>query len=246
MSTPTIRTHSSSWPKNPSPDSATHLLIGKNHFMLGDYKKATDEFDKAIALAPNSSEAELCVAAPGRRAENNSLMAVVYAGKARQSFEMAVALDPHNGEAKNDLFNDHLNAPGFLGGGIEKAQAAARAIATERPAEYEFEEAQLAEKRNDLSAAEAHLRRAVELAPTQPGRVVDLARFVAKHGRLEEATAVLSMRTSWRPTSRALPLRKQKPISRIIAMPKKRALLQRYLKDNRRRTIHPDRKRKSC
>src|SRR5439155_8439289 len=39
--------------QDPSPDSATHLLIGKNHFMLGDYKKATEEFDKAIALAPN-------------------------------------------------------------------------------------------------------------------------------------------------------------------------------------------------
>ncbi len=114
-------------------------------------------------------------------------MAGVHASKARQCFERAVALDPHNREAKNDLFDFYLNAPGFLGGGMEKAEAIAKSIANERPPESEFEEAQLADRRKDYAAAEAHLRRAMELAPGEAGRIVDLARYVAKRGRLKES-----------------------------------------------------------
>ncbi len=172
-----------------APDSPTYLLTGKNYFMLGDYKKAVDSFEKALTENPRSSEAELWLGrAWGRRAENGGgPMAMIYASRTRQCFEKAIALDPHNREAKNDLFDFYLNAPGFLGGGIDKAEAAARGIAAERPAEYEFEQAQIAEKRNDFTGAETHLRRAVELAPGETGRIVDLARFLAKRGRLPES-----------------------------------------------------------
>jgi Flp pilus assembly protein TadD len=172
-----------------APDAPTYLLTGKNYFMLGDYKKAVDSFEKALHENPRSSDAELWLGrAWGRRAENGGgPMAMIYASRTRQCFEKAVALDPTNGEAKNDLFDYYLNAPGFLGGGVDKAEVAARGIVTERPPEYEFETAQIAEKRNDFAGAEAHLRRAMELAPRESGRVVDLARFLAKRGRLAES-----------------------------------------------------------
>jgi tetratricopeptide (TPR) repeat protein len=175
--------------KDPAPDAATYLLSGKNYFMIGDYKKAVEFFEKALAESPGSSEVELWLGrAWGRRAEKSGwLMAGMHAVKARQCFEKAVALDSNNNEAKNDLFDFYLNAPGFLGGGIEKAQALAKSIAQERPPEYEFEEAQIADRRKDYAAAEAHLRRAIELAPGQAGRVVDLARYLAKRGRLAES-----------------------------------------------------------
>lgn len=176
-----------------APDATGFMLSGKNYFMLGEYKKAVDFFEKALDVSPGrsseSSDAELWLGrAWGRRAETSSSpMAIVYASRTRQCFEKAVAMDPRNREARNDLFDFYLNAPGILGGGTDKAEAAAKSIADERPAEYEFEEAELAEKRNDFGAAEAHLRRAMELAPTEAGRVVDLARFVARRGRLEES-----------------------------------------------------------
>jgi Flp pilus assembly protein TadD len=174
---------------DPAPDAATYFLSGKNYFMLSDYKKAIDYFEKASAVAPDSSDYELWLGrAWGRRAETGGwLLAAVRASNARQCFERAVALDPHNREARNDLFDFYLNAPGILGGGLEKAAASAQTIARERPAEYEFEEAQLADRRNDYTAEEAHLRRAMGLAPGEAGRIVDLARYVAKQGRLQEA-----------------------------------------------------------
>jgi Flp pilus assembly protein TadD len=175
--------------QDPAPDTANYLLSGKNYFMLGDQKKAIEFFEKALAAAPGSSEYQLWLGrAWGRRAETSGwLTAPMHASKARQYLEKAVALDPQNHEAKNDLFDYYLNAPGILGGGTDKAEALAKSIARERPPEYEFEEAQLADHRKEYAAAEAHLRRAMELAPTQPGRVVDLARYVAKRGRLEES-----------------------------------------------------------
>jgi Flp pilus assembly protein TadD len=175
--------------EDPAPDAAGYLLSGKNYFMLGDYKKAIEFLDKALAISPANSEYELWLGrAWGRRAESSGwLTAGVHASKARQCFEKAVAWDPHNREAKNDLFDFYLNAPGFLGGGIEKAAALAKSIANERPPEYEFEEAQIADRRKDYAAAEAHLRRAMELAPSEAGRVLDLARYVAKRGRLTES-----------------------------------------------------------
>lgn len=178
--------------EDPAPDAAGYLLSGKNYFMLGDYKKAIEFLDKALAISPANSEYELWLGrAWGRRAETSGwLTAGIHASKARQCFEKAVAWDPHNREAKNDLFDFYLNAPGFLGGGLEKAAALAKSIASERPPEYEFEEAQIADRKKDYAAAEAHLRRAMQLAPSEAGRVLDLARFVARRGRLEESDAL--------------------------------------------------------
>ena len=174
---------------DPAPDAAGYLLTGKNYLMSGDYKQAVEFFEKAVAISPANSEYELWLGrAWGRRAETGGwLVAASHASKARQCFEKAVALDPGNREAKNDLFTFYLNAPGFMGGGIDKAEAAARSIAHERPPQYEFEEAEIADKRRDYAAAEAHLRRAVELAPDEPGRLLDLARYIAKRGRFKES-----------------------------------------------------------
>lgn len=177
-----------------APDAASYALAGKNYFMLGDYRRATELFEKALALSPRSSEYELWLGrAYGKRAETGGwLMAASNASKARQHFEKAAALDAHNAEALNDLFDYYLNAPGILGGGLDKAEAVARQIAASRPAEYNFELAEMAERRRQFSEAEDHLRRAMELAPAQVGRVLDLARYLARRGRIAESDAVFA------------------------------------------------------
>jgi len=221
--------------EDPTPDGAAYLLSGKNYFMLGDYKRATDFFEKAVALAPSSSEYELWLGrAWGRRAETSGwLMAGVHASRARQCFEKAVALDPHYNEAKNDLFSFYLAAPGFLGGGIEKAEAIAKSIANERPPESNFEEAQIAEHRKDYVAAEAHLRRAMELAPNEAGRIVDLARFVAKRGRLAESDALFEQARKLAPSlARVAFAQARVDIENHRNLERARGLLQQYLHAN--------------
>lgn len=189
--------------QDPAPDAATYSLMGKDYFMLTDYKKASELFEKASGLDPGNSEYMLWLGrAYGRRAETaNWLTAGAHASKARQCFERAVALDPHNNEAMNDLFDYYLNAPGFLGGGADKAEAMARRIAEDRPAEYHYAEAQIADRRKEYSLAEAHLRRAMEMAPHDVGRVIDLARYLARRGRLKESDAIYSQAEAVAPNS---------------------------------------------
>ena len=218
-----------------TPDAAVFLLSGKNYFMLGDYKRAAEFFEKALALSPSNSDYQLWLGrAWGRRAETGGfLMAGVHASKARQCFEKAVALDPRNREAKNDLFDFYLNAPGFLGGGIEKAEAIAKSIASERPPESEFEEAQVADRRKDYAAAEAHLRRAMELAPAEAGRVLDLARYVAKRGRLGESDVLFERARTLAPGQPRVAFAKARvDIENHRNLQQARALLQEYLHAN--------------
>jgi tetratricopeptide (TPR) repeat protein len=174
-----------------NPDAKTYGLIGRDYFMLGDYKKAMGAFQNALALDPCSSEYNHWMGRTfGRKAETASpLFAAANASKARQYFEKAVQLDPGNEEALNDLFDYYLEAPGFLGGGFDKALEVAKRIGQINPAEYHFAEAQLADKRKQYNSAEEHLQRAIALAPRQVGRVLDLAKYLAKLGRYQESDA---------------------------------------------------------
>jgi tetratricopeptide (TPR) repeat protein len=170
-------------------DAATYDLIGRNYYMLGDFKKASEAYEKAVSLEPNNSNYEHWLGkAYGRRAETSSpLTAPGYASKTRQHFEKAVALNPRNLEAANDLFEYYLQAPGFLGGGLDKASDLAKRIAAMDPIEGHWANARIAEKRKQFGQAEEQLRRAAELAPKQVGRIVDLAKFFAKQGRYQES-----------------------------------------------------------
>src|SRR6476646_10165154 len=79
----------------PAKDAAVQELIGRNHYMLGDYRKATQAFEGAVAAQPEDSDHYLWLGrAFGRRAEQASpFSALGYAGKARQNFEKAVELN---------------------------------------------------------------------------------------------------------------------------------------------------------
>lgn len=173
----------------PDQDADTLQLSGQCHFMQGDYKKATDAFEKALALAPQNSELHRLLGnAYGRRAETGSVFtAPGNARKARQQFEQAVALDPNNREAAANLFEYYLEAPSFLGGGVEKAEAVIRDIAKLNLPAALHAEAQLESKQKRYDVAEAQLRRATQLAPREVGRLIDLAKFLADRGRIKES-----------------------------------------------------------
>ena len=165
------------------------LLIGQDYFMMGDAVRATEYFQQAVDLEPtNSVFYHWLGRAYGRRAETGSMFtAMGSASKARQDFEKAVQLDSHNYEAVNDLFEFYVEAPSFIGGGLDKAERLAQLIAAHDAAEGNYAQARIAEKRKEYPRAESHLRKAMELAPRQVGRVIDLAKFLAKHGRFDES-----------------------------------------------------------
>lgn len=173
-----------------SSDPEVLLLAGKSAFMLGDLKKADGYLRTATQLAPKSEYFHWYGKVLGRRAEKaNFLVAPKLAVDCRKAFEQAVVLDPANIEAWNDLFEYHLEAPGFLGGGLDKAARTAMKIGALDKVEKHYAEARLAERRKDFAGAEQHFHRAAELAPDQVGRWLDLAKFLARRGRFAESDA---------------------------------------------------------
>jgi cytochrome c-type biogenesis protein CcmH/NrfG len=178
-------------------------LIGRNLYMQGEYKKATEALDKALNLDPDNAEIALWLGrAYGRRAETSSpFTAPGHASKARQYFERSVKLNPSDLEALSDLFEYYLEAPGFLGGGIEKAEKTAEQIAEVDVGEGHWAQARIAEKRKELSSAEEQLRRAIEASPQRIGRFIDMARFLAKQGRFQESDQNLAHAEKLAPNS---------------------------------------------
>ena len=184
-------------------DGAEFALLGQDYFMLADYKKATDALEKAVAMEPrNAGYYNWLGRAWGRRAETASpFHAPMLATKARQCFERAAELDPTDKDALGDLLDYYLAAPGFLGGGVRKAEDLANRIEQQDAAEGHYFHARIAEERKQYDTAEEQLRRAAALAPKQVGRVVALARILAKRGRYSESDAMFEQAMKMSPNT---------------------------------------------
>lgn len=216
-----------------SRDPEVLALAGRSHYFLGNYKNATEFLELAVRLSGGNAEYHLWLGrAYGRRAETSSfLTAPSHASRCRQHFEKAVELDPANLEALNDLQEYYMEAPGILGGGMDKAVRIAGQIASVNQAEGHFAQARLAEKRQDHTRAEADLRRAAELEPDKQGRWIELARFHARRGRTAEAEDALSKAAGVAPDSPRLLYARAEILIRLKRnLDEARSLLERYLR----------------
>jgi cytochrome c-type biogenesis protein CcmH/NrfG len=180
-----------------------YLLMGQCSLMQGEFRKATDYFQKALTLDPKNSRYMLWLGRSwARRAETASpFMAPMNASHARTCFEQAVALntDPKNHQAMDDLFDFYVSAPGFLGGGFDKAESLAARIERIDPAQGHYDLAEIDRRRDEVGASEQELRRAVQLAPHEVGHLLGLAGFLAHQGRIQESDAVLAQASTAAP-----------------------------------------------
>jgi len=208
-------------------------LIGRDYFMLGVWKDATESLLKATQAEPNNSEyVDWLGRAYGKRAETaNPLLAPGLASRARDSFERAVELNPKNSDALSDLFDYYLNAPGFMGGGYEKAVNVSEKMAALDPPEGYSEKARLAQKRKEYATAEANLRQAIAVQPQGVGLWVNLARFLATQGRTTESDEVFRSAEKVDPNTahRVWYARADLLIKQKRDLNEARALLQKYL-----------------
>jgi Flp pilus assembly protein TadD len=189
--------------KSAPTDAASLQLAGQNLFMLGEYKKACESFEKAAALDPNNAKLIHWLGRTyGRRAETaNPFAAPGLASKTRQMFEKAVELDPTDKDALGDLLDFYLDAPGFLGGGMQKAEMLAQMILKEDPAEGHYAQGIVADRKREYDTAEQQFRRAMELGPRQVGHVLVLARYLASHDRVKESDALFEQAARMAPNS---------------------------------------------
>lgn len=167
-----------------------HLTAGKLAYSQGNYDKAIHEFKRSIREHPDSGEIWMWLGRSlGRKAENsNPLRAAFLVGEIRLAFEKAVELDPKNLDARGDLLEFYLEAPGAFGGGIDKARAQAEEIAKLNAADGSEVRSKIYEQEEKFVHAEQELKSAITVDP-KPARYRELAMFYERRKNYPEMEA---------------------------------------------------------
>ncbi len=144
--------------------------------------------EAAATLAPASSDDALAQARAygGKADQGGALTGLRMVGKIRSAFERAVQLNGKSVEALSDLGEFYVEAPGMVGGGLDKAEALVARLQPLSPARAHRLAAMVAAKRKDSGRAELEYRAELAVAPT-PEAYVDLARFYGSQKQWDAA-----------------------------------------------------------
>jgi len=169
-------------------DAESSNLLCRAYFALEDWNRAESSCRKAASLDPDNSRFHLWLGRVyGEKADRaNFLAAAGLAGKVRGEFERAVQLNPKDVDARLDLAEFYLAAPGIVGGGEQKARAQAQFIATVNPAREHWVYARIAEQKKDVATAEREYRQYIDLSHGDAEAWLNLALFLRRQKRFDE------------------------------------------------------------
>src|SRR5580692_4437414 len=168
-------------------DAESYNLLCRAYFALADWDKGIAACEKAVSLDPGNSQYHLWLGRVyGEKADHSHFVtAAGFAKKVHAEFETAVRLNPNSAEARTDLAEFYLEAPGIVGGGRDKAEAQAQKIATMDPVRAGWVKARLAEKNKDLDSAENQYRAAIAASHGAALAWLNLAYFYRHTGHLD-------------------------------------------------------------
>jgi tetratricopeptide (TPR) repeat protein len=174
-------------------DAESANLLCRAYFALEDWDRAESSCRKAASLAPDNSQFHLWLGRVyGEKADRaNFLSAAGLAGKVRGEFERAVELNPKDVDARLDLAEFYLEAPGIVGGGDQKAREQAQAIAAINPAREHWVYARIAEKKKDTATAEHEYRQYIDLSKDDAEAWLNLALFFRHQKRIDDMTQAI-------------------------------------------------------
>ena len=173
---------------NNAPDAGSYNLLCRAHLLVEDWDAALRTCQKAVSMQPNNSRYHLWLGrAYGEKADHSNFWSAAgLAKKVHSEFETAVQLDPNDVEARSDLAEYYLEAPGMMGGGKDKAATQANQIASLDLAEAHKMKARIAEKNGDFVTAESEYRAAIQAGENRPGTWLNLAEFYRRRGRFDQ------------------------------------------------------------
>jgi tetratricopeptide (TPR) repeat protein len=179
-------------------DPASHNLLCRAYFAVGNWDRAITACEKAVSLQPNNGEYHLWLGRTyGEKADASSFISAAgLAKKVRNEFERAVQLEPDSVSARTDLAEFYLEAPGIVGGGQDKARAQSAVIAKLNPAKAHWIQGRIAEKNKDQAAAEQEYRAAIDASHGGANAWLNLALFYRKAGRLDDMHEALKKAAS--------------------------------------------------
>jgi tetratricopeptide (TPR) repeat protein len=168
-------------------DAESYNLLCRAYFTLGAWDKGVAACEKAVSLQPGNAQYHLWLGRLyGEKADHSHfLSAAGLAKKVHGEFETAVRLNPNSAEARTDLAEFYLEAPGIVGGGRDKAEAQAQKLATMDPVKAGWVKGRLAEKNKDLVSAENEYRTAIEASHGAALAWLNLAFFYRHTARVD-------------------------------------------------------------
>jgi tetratricopeptide (TPR) repeat protein len=173
-------------------DALAHQLLCRVYYAQDMADAAVHECELATQDDSSNSSHQMWLGrAYGLKASQaNMISAFSVAKKVHTAFERAIQIDPSNVVAMSDLGQFYVNAPGIVGGGVDKAQALAGQLLPRSAARGHRLLAQIAQKKNDQGTAEAEFKSAIAAAKT-PDSWVDLALFYQQHSQPDKAVSTL-------------------------------------------------------
>jgi cytochrome c-type biogenesis protein CcmH/NrfG len=169
-------------------DAKSYNLLCRAYLALDNWDRGIPACQAAVSLEPGNSDYHLWLGRiyGAKASHSNFLSAIGLAKKVRNEFETAVRLDPGNLEARADLAEFYVEAPGIVGGGKDKAEVQARELVPLNPREADLIRARIAEKNKDLPLAENYYRGAIDASNGKPGVWFSLAQFYRRTGQIDK------------------------------------------------------------
>jgi tetratricopeptide (TPR) repeat protein len=154
-------------------------------FTVELWDRAVETCQKAVNADNQNSDYHLWLGrALGRKAGQANFLSAFSLGKrVRVEFEEAVRLNPRNGDALADLGEFYREAPGVVGGGLDKAEGVATQLDSVDPARAHELRGRVAEERKDDGTAEREYKQAIAVSPRPAFRWTTLADFYRRRQR---------------------------------------------------------------
>ncbi|HEX6050110.1 MAG TPA: tetratricopeptide repeat protein [Gemmatimonadaceae bacterium] len=170
-------------------DASAAFYLGRIALEERKHDRAIDYFEAATKLDPKNSAYFLWLGrALGREAQRaNVLRQPGLAKRTKAAWQRAIELDPENLDARADLIQYYVQAPGFLGGSTEKALEQAEEIRKRNALRGYLELGALHEREKRYADAEqAYLGAAAEPSDRHVGKY-RLGVFYQNTGAFEKA-----------------------------------------------------------
>jgi tetratricopeptide (TPR) repeat protein len=169
-------------------DAESANLLCRSYFAMEDWDRAESACRKAVSLDATRGRYHLWLGRVyGEKADRAGfLRAATLVGKVHEEFQRAVQLEPKDTDARLDLAEFYLEAPGIVGGGEDKAREQARIIGASDPGREHWVYARIAEKKKDSPAAEREYHQYIDLSQGDAEAWLNLALFLRRQRRWQE------------------------------------------------------------
>jgi tetratricopeptide (TPR) repeat protein len=168
-------------------------ILCRVRYMLEQFDAAATACEQAVQLDGKNSNYHLWLGrALGEKAARASFMtAFSLAKRTRAEFEEAVRLNPGNVEAMTSLGDFYRQAPGVVGGGVDKAQAIAADLDKVDPARALELRGNIAEQQKDLTTAEKDFKQATAAGVHPAHAWTNLAAFYERRHRFTDMDSAI-------------------------------------------------------